>query len=362
MKIGFIGLGIMGSRMAANLQKHGCSLVVFNRTRAKAEPLLGPCGTFADSPAKLAQQVDVLFTMLADPGAVEQAALGDNGFLDHLPPDALWIDCSSVNPSFSKKMVAEATRRHVHFVDAPVTGSAAVAADAKLVFWVGAEVADLEAIRSLLLCMGNKIVHVGGHGAGTSMKTVVNLLLGNAMAAFAEGMALGEGLGISRKVLFDSLLGTPAVAPFIALKREKIESGNYEAEFPLRWMQKDLHLASVSAYESGVAMPVTNAAKELYRLAMMEGHSIQDFSALYAYLASGGDFATNRGPVTNTPQGSQASPHSSGKGSRPGEAPRGGSAAEHQGSSNNYEAITEATSRLGNEKDNQRTQVQPWAA
>ena len=357
MKIGFIGLGIMGSRMATNLQKHGCSLVVFNRTRAKAEPLLGPCGTFADSPAKLAQQVDVLFTMLADPGAVEQAALGDNGFLDHLPPDALWVDCSSVNPSFSKKMVAEAARRHVHFIDAPVTGSAAVAADAKLVFWVGAEVADLEAIRSLLLCMGNKIVHVGGHGAGTSVKMVVNLLIGNAMAAFAEGMALGEGLGISRKVLFDSLLGAPAVAPFIALKREKIESGNYEAEFPLRWMQKDLHLASVSAYESGVAMPVTNAPKELYRLAMMEGHAVQDFSAIYAYLASGGDAATNRGPVPNIPQRYQA-PQSARKGSRPG----GGSAAEREGSSNNYEANSETTPRSGNEKDNQRTQLHPWAA
>src|SRR6266481_4426348 len=101
MKIGFIGLGIMGSRMAANLQKHGYPLVVFNRTRAKAESLLGPCGTFSDSPAKLAQQVDVLFTMLAHPGAVEQVALGDNGFLDHLRPHALWVDCSSVNPSFS---------------------------------------------------------------------------------------------------------------------------------------------------------------------------------------------------------------------------------------------------------------------
>src|SRR5258708_12990566 len=119
MKIGFIGLGIMGSRMAANLQKHGCSLIVFNRTRAKAEPLLGPCGTFADSPAKLAQQVDVLFTMLADPGAVEQAALGDNGFLDHLPPDALWIDASSVNPSSSKKIVAQPTQPPLHSFHPP---------------------------------------------------------------------------------------------------------------------------------------------------------------------------------------------------------------------------------------------------
>jgi 3-hydroxyisobutyrate dehydrogenase-like beta-hydroxyacid dehydrogenase len=286
MKIGFIGLGIMGSRMAANLQRHGHPLVVFNRTRGKAEPLLGPCGTFSDSPAKLAEQVDIVFTMLANPAAVEQAAVGHNGFLDHLRPNALWVDCSSVNPSFSKTMAAEAAGRGVHFVDAPVTGSAVPAAEAGLVFWVGADPADLETIRSLLLCMGNKIVHVGGPGMGTSMKMVVNVLLGNAMAAFAEAMALGEGLGISRAVLFDSLLGTPAVAPFLASKRKKIESGNYEAEFPLRWQQKDLHLASVSAFESGVAMPVTNAAKELYRLAMTDGHATEDFSAIYKYLAS----------------------------------------------------------------------------
>jgi 3-hydroxyisobutyrate dehydrogenase-like beta-hydroxyacid dehydrogenase len=243
MKIGFIGLGIMGSRMAANLQKHGYDLVVFNRTRAKTQPLIDNGATFAESPAKVGEQADVLFTMLAHPDAVEQAALGRDGFLSHLKPNALWIDCSSVNPSFSKKMAAEAARRKVHFVDAPVTGSAPVAAEAKLVLWVGADGADLERVRPLLLCMGNKIVHSGGHGAGTSMKMVINLLLGNAMGAFAEAMALGEGLGLSQKMLFDSLLGTPAVAPFLASKRDKIESGNYEAEFPLRWMQKDMHLA-----------------------------------------------------------------------------------------------------------------------
>jgi 3-hydroxyisobutyrate dehydrogenase-like beta-hydroxyacid dehydrogenase len=284
MKIGFIGLGIMGSRMAANLQKHGYSLVVFNRTRAKAELLLGPCGTFSDSPGKLAEQVDVLFTMLAHPDAVEQAALGRNGFLDHLKANALWVDCSSVNPSFSKKMAAEAARREVHFVDAPVTGSAPAAAEAKLIFWVGADAADLERIRSLLLCMGNKIVLAGGHGMGTSMKMVVNLLLGAGMASFAEAMALGQGLGLSQKMLFDSLLDAPAVPPFLASKREKIESGNYETEFPLRWMQKDMHLATVSAYETGVAMPLANVTKEIYRLAMRDGHATEDFSAIYEFV------------------------------------------------------------------------------
>jgi 3-hydroxyisobutyrate dehydrogenase/glyoxylate/succinic semialdehyde reductase len=283
MKIGFIGLGIMGSRMAANLQKHGYPLVVFNRTRAKAQPLLDKGASFAESPAKLAEQVDLLFTMLAHPDAVEQAAVRENGFLNHLKPNALWIDCSSVNPSFSKKMATAAAARQVRLVDAPVTGSAPVAADANLVFWVGADGADLETIRPLLLCMGSRIVHAGGHGMGTSMKMVINLLLGTGMAAFAEAMALGEGLGISRKMLFDSLLGMPAVAPFLASKREKIESGNYEAEFPLRWMQKDMHLASVSAYESGVAMPLTNVTKEIYRLAMRGGHDTKDFSAIYEF-------------------------------------------------------------------------------
>jgi 3-hydroxyisobutyrate dehydrogenase/glyoxylate/succinic semialdehyde reductase len=130
-----------------------------------------------------------------------------------------------------------------------VTGSAPVAEDANLVFWVGADGADLETIRPLLLCMGSRIIHAGGHGMGTSMKMVINLLLGTAMAAFAEAMALGEGLGLSSKMLFDSLLGTPAV----------------------------------SAYEAGVAMPLTNVTKEIYRLAMRGGHDIEDFSAIYEF-------------------------------------------------------------------------------
>jgi len=283
MKIGFIGLGIMGSRMAANLRKHDYSLLVFNRTRGKAEPLLDRGATLADSPPRLAEQVDVLFTMLAHPDAVEQAALGANGFLRHLKSNTIWIDCSSVNPSFSKKMAGAAAADQIRFIDAPVTGSAPLAADGKLTFWVGGNAADVEAIRPLLLCMGNKVVHVGGPGMGTSMKMVINLLLGTGMAAFAEAMELGQGLGLSQQMLFDSLLSTPTVAPFLALKREKIEGGNYEAEFPLRWMQKDLHLASVSAYESGLALTVTNVTKEIYRLAMRGGHETKDFSAIYEF-------------------------------------------------------------------------------
>jgi 3-hydroxyisobutyrate dehydrogenase-like beta-hydroxyacid dehydrogenase len=284
--IGFIGLGIMGSRMAANLQKHDYQLVVFNRTRVKAERLSKQGMRVVESPVEVAAQTDVLFTMLSEPEAVEETALGVNGFLDRLRANSTWIDCSTVNPSFSKRMAAEAERRKVRFLDAPVSGSAAVAADGKLVFWVGGEESDVEKVRPLLLCLGSRIVHVGPHGAGSAMKLVVNLLLGAGMAAFAEATTLGESLGLQRGAIFDALNGMPQVAPFLFSKWKKIEKGDYQAEFPLSWMQKDLHLGSVSAYESGVALPVTNAAKELYRLAMRNGHGSEDFAAVYQYLAS----------------------------------------------------------------------------
>ncbi len=296
MKIGFIGLGIMGSRMAANLQKHGHSLVVFNRTREKAEPLLTEGATWADSPADLALQVEVIFTMLAHPDAVEEAALGEDGFLRYPQPGQKWIDCSTVNPCFSKKMAVEAKARGVGFLGAPVTGSKRQAELAKLTFWAGGDTSDFETCRPLLECMGNKIVHCGGPGMGSSVKMVMNQLLGTAMAAFAEGLILGESLGLSRTVLFEALLGSPAAAPFLALKRERIESANYEpADFPLRWLQKDLHLAAVSAYETGAAMPLTNAAKEVYRLAIRDGRGGEDFSAIYDYLARNHDVK----PVNN---------------------------------------------------------------
>jgi 3-hydroxyisobutyrate dehydrogenase-like beta-hydroxyacid dehydrogenase len=137
MKIGFIGLGIMGSRMASNLQKRGHSLVVFNRTREKADPLVAEGATWADSLAALAPQVEVIFTMLAHPDAVEEAVLGKEGFLSHLAPGQMWVDCSTVNPSFSRNMAAEAQAQGIRFLGAPVTGSKGQAAGAKLTFLGG---------------------------------------------------------------------------------------------------------------------------------------------------------------------------------------------------------------------------------
>jgi 3-hydroxyisobutyrate dehydrogenase/glyoxylate/succinic semialdehyde reductase len=286
MKIGFIGLGIMGSRMAANLQKGGHSVVVFNRTREKAESLLDEGVGWADSPAELASQVEVVFTMLAHPAAVEEAALGQAGFLSRLAPGQMWIDCSTVNPSFSRKMAAESQAHGIRFLGAPVSGSKDMAAAAKLTFLVGGEAGDLEACRPLLACIGSKIIHCGGQGMGASLKIVMNQLLGTVMAAFAEGLVLGESLGLSRESLFEALLSGPAAAPFLSVKRERIENGDFKhADFPLQWLQKDLQLATVSGYETGVPMPVTNVAKEIYHFAIREGHGEEDFSAIYDYLA-----------------------------------------------------------------------------
>jgi 3-hydroxyisobutyrate dehydrogenase/glyoxylate/succinic semialdehyde reductase len=181
-------------------------------------------------------------------------------------------------------MASEAQARKVRFLDAPVAGSREPAARGELVFFVGGDPADLEACRLLLQTMGSKIVHVGGHGMGSALKMVNNLLLASSMAAFAEGLVLGQALGIAQQNLLDFLLGTALVAPYLAGKRENIERGDYAAQFPLQWMQKDLHLAAVSAQEAAVALPLANAAKEIYQLAARHGSAQQDFSAIYAFL------------------------------------------------------------------------------
>jgi 3-hydroxyisobutyrate dehydrogenase-like beta-hydroxyacid dehydrogenase len=196
MRIGFIGLGIMGGRMAANLQKRGHSLVVFNRTREKADPLVAQGARWADSPAALAREVEVVFTMLAHPGAVEEAVLGKDGFLSRLRPDQMWIDCSTVNPSFSKRMAAEARALGIRFLGAPVSGSKGQAALAKLTFLAGGDAGDLETCQPLLECMGDRIIYCGGPGMGASLKMVMNQLLGTVMAAFAEGLVLGESRSV----------------------------------------------------------------------------------------------------------------------------------------------------------------------
>jgi 3-hydroxyisobutyrate dehydrogenase-like beta-hydroxyacid dehydrogenase len=286
MKIGFIGMGIMGSLMAANLMKKGHELVVFNRTKDKTGPLVAKGAVRADSAGDLAQSVPLVFTMLSTPDAVYEMALGEKGFLEHLQKNSLWVDCSTVNPSFSRQMAEEAAKRRIRFLDAPVAGSKIPAEQGQLVFFVGGKREDMEFCRPLFDAMGKAVVHVGGHGTGTSMKMVNNLLLAGAMLAFSESMVLGETLGISRDALFQALLGSPVTAPFLSLKKPLIEEGSFKAQFPMKWMHKDLHLAAQTAYESGVSLPAAAATKETYSLAIRKGFGEKDFSSIYQFLKS----------------------------------------------------------------------------
>jgi 3-hydroxyisobutyrate dehydrogenase-like beta-hydroxyacid dehydrogenase len=289
MNIAFIGLGIMGSRMAANLLAGGFSLTVHNRTRDKADALIAKGARWAESPREAAQGADVVITMLAHPEAVESAALGETGFLDAMASGAVWADCSTVHPGFSRRMAGEASARGVKFLDAPVAGTRQPAQDAQLVFWVGGDADAVETCRPAFEKMGRQVNHVGENGMGSSFKVVFNHMLAVTMLAFSEGVVLGESLGIARDALLTAMLGSAAVPPYLAGKRSRIESGEYEADFPLRWLQKDLQMVAEAAYETGTAMPLSNAAKEAYQLAVRAGYGDADMAAIYAFLRQNND-------------------------------------------------------------------------
>ena len=135
--------------------------------------------------------------------------------------------------------------------------------------------------------MGKAVNHVGDQGMGASFKMVVNLLVAQNIIIFSEAIALGRALGFSQEMLFNILLDGPMAAPYLSLKRPKIEEGIYEADFPLKWMHKDLHLVALTAYESGVALPTTNAAKEVFLQAKKSGLGEKDFAAIFDYLSPG---------------------------------------------------------------------------
>ena len=282
MNVSFIGTGIMGSRMAANLLGAGQPLTVYNRTAAKADELVAKGATRADSIAAAARGADVVVTMLSEPRAVKTVA---EILWTNLADNALWMNCSTVNPSFAAEMSAETKRRGFRYLDAPVAGSKAAAGGAQLVFFLGGDAADVAEVKPLTDAMGQKVVHLGAAGQGSALKVVVNQQLAVAMASFAEGVALGESLGLPRELVVNVLLNGPLVPAFMGAKREAIMSDDYTSDvhFPLQWMQKDLEMATHSAYESGATMPVSSAAKESYRAAMRRGLAEADFAAIFDY-------------------------------------------------------------------------------
>jgi 3-hydroxyisobutyrate dehydrogenase/glyoxylate/succinic semialdehyde reductase len=285
MKIGFIGLGIMGSRMAANLIKAGYSVNVFNRTSKKAEVLKGDHVQVKKSPELVAIDSDVIFTMLSTPEAVQEVALGEEGLMNGMGKGKVWIDSSTVNPSFSRQMAELTEQLGFNFLDAPVAGSLVPAEKGELVFLVGGKKTIVKYCAPLFKIMGKKFIHAGDAGQGSALKLVNNLIMGLSMYAFTEGLLLAESVGLSKDQVFDLMEGSPVVAPMISLKRNKISNGDFSAEFPLQWLQKDLQLATQTAYEQGIALPGTNIIKEVFALAKQAGLAEKDFTAIYQFLS-----------------------------------------------------------------------------
>jgi 3-hydroxyisobutyrate dehydrogenase-like beta-hydroxyacid dehydrogenase len=284
MKIAFIGLGIMGSRMAANLLKSNAELVVWNRTLSATSPLQQRGAKVAHSLPEAVAEADVVFSMLSTPEVVEECFLGREGALQHMKPNALWVDCTTVNPSFTATSALAASDAGVRFFDAPVAGSKPQAEGAQLAFFVGATEEQIDPIRPYLDVMGTKVIPFGTVGKGASFKMLVNIMLAQSMIIFSEAVLLGEKLGISKDFLLDVLPGLVVAAPFTKFKAEMIRRDAYDVQFPLEWMLKDLHLASLTAYEAKQPLFMANLAKELYTAAEREGHGRLDFSAIHRYL------------------------------------------------------------------------------
>ena len=284
MKIGFIGLGIMGSRMAANLLKGGHKLKVYNRTLSKAEALVEKGAKLSHSAKEAADNVDVLFTMLSTPDSVKSIALGKKGFLTSMKRNSIWVDCSTVNPSFSREIAKIAEEKGIRFIDAPVAGTKQPAEKGELIILTGGNKNDIEEVTPLLNLMGKKIIYAGETGMGTSLKMVINLMLASAMEVFSEALTLGESLGFTKEKLYDVLIGGPVTAPFLAGKTEKINKLSFEADFPLQLMLKDMQLIEQTAKENNINLPAADSIKEIYSEAVKNGFGHKDFSAIYSFL------------------------------------------------------------------------------
>ena len=285
MKVAYLGLGIMGSRMAANLLRAGHELTVWNRTAAKADDLVAAGATLAGTPAAAVAGAEVVCTMLERPDVVEAVAFGADGFAERLTPEQLWADSSTVDPAFAKTLGTRARQRGYRFVDAPVAGTKGPAEAGELLFLVGGEAADVTAAQPLFDAMGKKTLHLGGVGQGAAMKVLINGLLAQSMLAFAEAVHLGTALGLKESTVFDVLLATPVTAPFLSAIRGKTEGDDHSVNFPMKHMRKDLHLAASAAYEADVPMASLNAAKEVYAAAVAAGMGGEDFTGVFRHLA-----------------------------------------------------------------------------
>ena len=277
--VAFVGLGAMGARMARRLLDAGNRLVVWNRTPAKAEPLAAAGATVASTPAGAARDVDVVITMVSDPGALRDVTSGDDGVIAGLGSSATLIEMSTVGPAAVSRLASRLPPGQA-MLDAPVLGSVAEAESGSLRIFVGGPAPLFERWRGLLSALGSP-VHVGLLGSGARSKLVANLTLFGVLGVLGEALALADRLGLSREVAFEVLAGTP-LREQAERRRPSIESGRYPARFRLSLGLKDATLIQEAAGEAGADLRVLEAARSWLADAVAEGRGDEDYSAVLA--------------------------------------------------------------------------------
>jgi len=278
--VGFIGLGLMGKPMAQNVLRAGFPLVVWNRTRVKAEDLVRAGAKLAASPRETAAQCDVLITIVSDPPALEEVLWGARGALDGLRAGSLLIDSSTVSPEMARRLAGGCANRHVDFLDAPVTGGTWGAEKGELVFMIGGKIEVLERAKPVLEAMGKRFFLLGPNGAGQTVKLGMNLLLALEVNAFAEALALVTATGVQAERLVEVMQSSMGRSPLLDVKSPLMLKREFPASFPLRLMHKDIRLALELAKEYGVALPAGAAAYATYSAVKDSSTDDPDFSAV----------------------------------------------------------------------------------
>ena len=279
--VGFVGLGIMGSRQAANLARAGYELTVFNRTRERAEAWVAEHGgQVADSPRAVAERSDVVITMVVDGAQVEAMILGEGGALAGARPGTLFIDMSTIAPATARSLAGRLSAEGHAFVDAPVTGSSPKAEAGTLTIMVGGAEADVARARPLFEVMGEKIVHAGEAGQGQAVKVLSQGVTAVNCATLAQAITVGRRMGVDLGALLDVMTGGSSDSTMRALKGEAMVDREIPVLFKLEHMLKDVQLCLEESRSAGAAFPFAALAGELYSAGVGRGLAQQDFAAV----------------------------------------------------------------------------------
>jgi 3-hydroxyisobutyrate dehydrogenase-like beta-hydroxyacid dehydrogenase len=278
-KLGFIGIGSMGRPIAKRLLESGYNLTAYNRDRSKAEALVGYGAVVANSIAELASNTDVILSCLANDDAVRSVYTGPEGVFANVHPGTVVIEMSTVNPEISSELYKLGSDRGVSVLDVPISGSTPAAEQGTLTLFGGGDEEIFHNAEPIFRAIAQQYFYLGPSGSGTTMKLVVNTLLGIGMQAIAEAVALGQKAGLNRDRLFDVLSHTAVIAPAHIGKLARAASNDYSAQFALRLMNKDFRLILETAAEMRVPMPVTAAAFQI-NTAEAANSIEEDFSAV----------------------------------------------------------------------------------